>query len=255
MTMPTGATTFRRTKIGYKRHESNRREERTGTDRAVHGQLNRLVVILEDNSMSLAFTGRDQTQIILYISRLVTEYELSICESLGSRLQDEHCSFFLVTGHPDRLRKLAHRLEEEKDLPIEGEFVTPYKLFDMKLLVPDRVGLIHDVCLVLKDLGVNIKSLQSLSYSDSPEDLDLSCPPSGQTDRLWGYIWIRLEGGRDQLKKMPRLEQLLLEKLRSGYEPGELTPDDPAGWKISLEERRPGGHRPSFTHHWPDGMN
>jgi glycine cleavage system regulatory protein len=168
---------------------------------------------------------------ILYLSRLVFELGLSIQESSVTRLQDQSGSIFLITGPLEQLRKLSDRLEGESHFVLEGEVISPYKVFDLTLNVPDRNGLILDLCTTLKEYKVNIKSQTSFVYPD----LD---------DLWWAHIRTRVEVTRERLSDMERMERELDEMCRKAYEdqfPETASYLDLSGWLVTLRERQGGG--------------
>src|SRR5689334_19202812 len=81
------------------------------TPTTIREQLCRMVVVLNDNRMTVSLTGKDRTNIILHISELAKNHGLSIREGIGNRLQSRHGSFFLITGPRKKLIRLARELE------------------------------------------------------------------------------------------------------------------------------------------------
>jgi len=194
-------------------------------------RLDWMTALLDGNRMRVHLGGRDRTGMILHLSRLVFEHGLSIQESSVTRLQDQSGSIFLITGPPEQLRKLSERLEGESDRVLEGEVISPYKVFDLTINVPDRNGLILDVCTILKEYKVNIKSQTSFVYPD----LD---------DLWWAHIHTRVEVTRERISDMQRMERELDEMCRKAYEDQSSgTPDhlDLSGWLVALRERQGGG--------------
>jgi glycine cleavage system regulatory protein len=198
------------------------------SERRVNRRLDRMTAILEDNRMRVQLGGKDRVGILLYLTRLVYEYDLDICVGNVNRLQDESVSSFLVTGPTEQLCLLAERLENERDQTLEGEVITPFKVFDLTINVPNRNGLILNLCVLLRDYKVNIKSLTGWLY----KDLD---------DREWACIKTRVEVTREMTEQMPQLQRDLDTKLRSEFglggteEPDDFDMDD---WRVVLKERR-----------------
>lgn len=191
------------------------------------GRLDRMTTILDSNRMRIHLGGRDRTGIILYLSRLVYEHGLSIQESNVTRLQDQNGSIFLVTGPFDGLSRLSERIESDRDRTLDGEVISPFRVFDLIVNVPDRPGLMLDVCTILRDFKVNIKSMTSFVYVDAD-------------DVWWARIHTRVEVTRERMKDMPRMQRQLDQTLRSFYDetlrgsPGYF---DFAGWNVTLRER------------------
>jgi glycine cleavage system regulatory protein len=196
----------------------------------VSRRLDRMTAILEGNQMRVQLGCGDMIGIVFYLSRLVYEYGLSIDDSSLCRLQDENGSMFLVTGSMDRLRKLANRLNREKNLPVEGEVITPYKVFDLLIDVPDRSGLIFDACTIFKNYKVNIKSMTSFLHL-------------GSDDLMWACIKARLEVSREKFQAMSRMRDEIERKFQDAYDTYIL--GTPAffsykGWRVQLDEIKPG---------------
>jgi len=192
------------------------------SSRVVNQQLSRMVAVLKDKRMTISLMGRDRTNIILYLSALVAKYGLNISESYATRLQREHGSFFLITGPMKRLQSLARRLKSDRHKIIEGESIIPYKIFDLTLMVPDRVGLIHQICSTFQKRRFNIRTLWSFVYPEFEPELDGDdlvppSPISHQAHSWWAFIQARVEVSQDGLQDMTRLKEELRNDLRSLY--------------------------------------
>jgi glycine cleavage system regulatory protein len=197
-------------------------------------RLDRMTAILEDNRMRVQLGGKDRLGILLYLTRLVYEFGLDINVGNVSRMQDESVSAFLVTGPTETLRLLADRLESEREQTLEGEVIVPFKTFDLTVTVPNRNGLILDLCELFRNRKVNIKSLNGWLYMD----LD---------DNEWACIKARVEVTREMVGHMQKLEQDLDETLRNGYDPGDLDGLDLDDWRAKFKEPRPGTNSTSHT--------
>jgi glycine cleavage system regulatory protein len=223
-----------------KRKESHTRQI---SRRMVNRQLNRMVEVLEDNRMTISLMGEDRTNIIFYLTELVKECSLNIDESYGTKLQEEHGSFYLVTGPPNRLRTLARRLEDDKDKTVEGESIIPCEMFDLTIRVPDRTNLIHGICSVFKKHRINIRTLWSFLCPDLGDDFerdgfDPSGPQLGQPDPWWAFIQIRVEVSQDGLRDRARLREELWKELQSLYSPEQLAPKNLKHWKVIVKQRQ-----------------
>lgn len=200
--------------------------------RTVDQPLHRMVVqFLDDNLLVVCLMGEDRTGLVHHLSRQVADLGLNIDESYGTRLQSKHASFFLISGRREDLRLLARSLKKGRHDMLKGRIVLPSKLYDLTVRGPDRVGLICDICTLLKEYDINIRTLDSFAYMNSEEGR------SPGSDLLWtGYIHVRLEVSEERLSDLSLFEQRLYTLLNSEAtgEPRHSTPP----WEITLEERQ-----------------
>jgi glycine cleavage system transcriptional repressor len=122
----------------------------------------------------LTAIGPDRVGLVEKISEFISRHGCNIEDSKMAVFCGEFAVIILITGDGAGLVKLARdsrEIESETGLSISiktplprksGEFSLPYKLTASCM---DHPGIVYQISTVLRDLGINIESMETKTYS------------------------------------------------------------------------------------------
>ena len=128
----------------------------------------------DSNHLILTAVGPDRVGLVEKISQFIARHECNIEDSKMAVFCGEFAVIILISGDGTGLVKLgrdSREIESETGLSISiktplprklGDFSLPYKLTASCM---DHPGIVYQISTVLRDLGINIESMETKTYS------------------------------------------------------------------------------------------
>jgi predicted amino acid-binding ACT domain protein len=192
--------------------------------------LKSMGIRISGTKMKISYMGMEHIGIMAYITgRLIRDHRrINIDKSNTFRQGATTHLTFELSGSEEDLNRLADEIENYSAEPCtESKPIMPRKLFELRIIAPDRPGVINDLSRRLRDNNINIVSLVSdttkTTIPDDTRRLELIDTPRGRRPQLKiGVIHCRVEISSDN-------DRSLFERQIREFENRE-------GWRIHLQE-------------------
>ena len=131
--------------------------------------------VVGHNRMMVGACGPEQTKITYTLAEAIARHGgLTINSVTTNRAEGAAGSFFVlsdVRGHSARLGELAADLTVTKCFDPHGVRVVPEKVFDLRIIGPDRCNLLRDALRVISvEYGINIETMVNRTFRDIWQD-------------------------------------------------------------------------------------
>jgi len=215
--------------------------ETTWTMQDVNRKLWRMAIRVSGTQMTITYLGLDQIGIMAHVTELLIRdgRRINIEESNCFRMNGVNSSFFNLSGSESDLNWLAGQMQGydgTEPFP-DGRQPVAQATYDLKIIAPDRPGIINTVSRLTTENGINIANQVSDTVDLVAEDIDridlIDGPRRGRTGGRIAIIHWRIEIPSEEARKK-------LEGQISAYETAE-------GWRSRLKKRCEGPPEPSLT--------
>jgi predicted amino acid-binding ACT domain protein len=112
--------------------------------------------------MGVGILGIDRTGIITCVTKKLRDHGLNIDSGFGSLIETATGAFFEISGEPKTMQRMFDEIlrdrHEQSSVP-DGVPPTYGKTYELKIIGPDRPGIVYDISKRLIDESINIDQM------------------------------------------------------------------------------------------------